>query len=883
MRRLIACCLTLAALGGVVLGQTFHLPRIINGQGLTTTFLFFNNGDAPSTVVVNFKNQDGDAFDIDVPGLTPVVAGSYMLNLDPGQTLITASDGQGALQTGTATVVSTGPLGVSAILSLFSGAVEAGVSSSDALSSFDIPVDSSGNFGTGLAVQNLSGSTTDLTFTLFDTAGAQQGAPVGRSLPGNGALAVFVGGPDGLFQGLSDFRGKLHVASSNDVAALNLRQELTSGVLTTLPVVPSNSSRTGFNLPQIANGGGIKTTFVLFGLGQAAGAQATLTREDGTPMSVGLSTGGNGSQFDFNVPANGAVFVETDNVGATITGAARVTSTAPIGVSAVFSILNGNTLLTEAGIGDSPPFSELTIPVVNEGSFNTGLALFNPAGVASDLELTFFNTNGSGQGLTVQAKIDPFSIAPLNRLARFLTELDESLDGINGMVAITASQPISALNLRQNTSPSTLTTLPAVEGVPPAPSTGGGGGDLLLPKVETVADLTSNQTLDLVLPAAFEISGTASLPGLGSSLQIVEAIRKSDSEIFPGVPNATTGQYRIPVPAGQFDVFFCYTAPFGGFPKLPPSLLRGLGVPLSSAFLEHSVEVTVNGDTTLNLNLPNAAMRTLTGSVTNLGALPPELQMSQGLGLVFTSTNSQASAVLALIQGGNYSANIPDGQYTASMIAGETADPDSAVVLFNIGQVTINGNASANFAVPTLIELSGTVTKASAGALPDGAFVLARDPTSPEATLARCFRARGGGLAIPEANGDYDMVLIRNRQYKINAELPVTSIGTSEEGNLFIPQMDPPSQTFSVDSVRDFAFPLPPAAVTLSGQVRDGNGDPVAGADVDIFCENLQGTANAFFITESKTDGSGNYSVSVLAGFNYRVEASIFPPAPGLP
>ena len=882
MKRIACSWLWLSLFMGFALGQgQFQLPRIVNGDGIQTTFLFFNNGAAPSVVFLSLNDADGSPLAMNIPGLTNLAPGTFTLNLNPGQSLFATSDGQGSLQAGAATVTSTGSLGVSAVISLFGGTTEAGISSSESLSSFCIPVDLSGAFNTGLAVQNLSGSQTTLTFTLFNSNGVQQGAAVTRDLPADGNIALFVGGVGGLFENVSNLQGKLGVTATSNVAALTLRQELTRGVLTTLPVIASGSVQTEFNLPQVANGGGIKTTFVFFGLGQAANAQLTLTQDNGSPFAVGLSNGQNGSQFDLNVPANGALFLETDGLGASaLVGAAQVTSNAPIGVSSIFTIVDvGGNVLTEAGVGDSPALTEFTLPLSNLGVFDTGLALFNPNPATANLQFTFFNPSGVSPS-SLEFKIAPFGLGPINHLAQFLSEMDPSLEGVDGTIAVTSSLPVSALGLRQNTSLFTLTSLPVAEGVPDA---GGGGpppmgGDLLLPRIETVADLTQNRTQDIVLPPAFEISGAVTTPGLGSFVLSVAALGGGES--FGGVFDIVSNRYRIGVPAGSFEVLFCYTAP-------PPvgeaPVILGVGAPQASAFLEHSVDVTVNGDTTRDVVLPNLTLRNFSGVVSNLGELPPELQDEMGLGLIFTSDDSP-SAGLALVQdGGAYSGLVTDGSYTATLFAGDIESVAAVTILFDIGQFTINGDGGVvNLAVPDLVTLSGTVTSPIAGLLPDDTFVAALDATGPLGLLANCIAGQGASVSAPNpASGAYMMPLIRNRSYRVNANLPVTSIGTPDEGSLFIPQLLPAPEQFNLDTLRDFNFPNPPAQVTLSGRVTDSGGNPVADADVEVFSENLQGTPNAFFSAGTDSDASGNYSITVLSGFNYRVEAEKDPAPPG--
>ncbi len=93
---------------------------------------------------------------------------------------------------------------------------------------------------------------------------------------------------------------------------------------------------------------------------------------------MNFSNGQSGSDVQLDLPAGGAVFMETDGQGEIETGAARVTSTVPVGVTAVLRLLDaaGN-VTVEAGVGDSLPLHALTVAVDTTSGFDTGVALFN--------------------------------------------------------------------------------------------------------------------------------------------------------------------------------------------------------------------------------------------------------------------------------------------------------------------------------------------------------------------------------------------------------------------------------------------------------------------------------------------------------------------------
>src|SRR5512144_2454086 len=139
-----------------------------------------------------------------------------------------------------------------------------------------------------------------------------------------------------------------------------------------------------YYLPQVANGnfgsGSYRTTFLFVNNTDSdAGAVLKLTGNNGLPLAMTIGGLGTNDTFSFPVPAGGSRTLRTDGLGDMVTGAATVTATSGIVVSAIFSIYdeNGN-FLTETGVGNSDPVPAFVIPVDTTGLFNTGMALLNP-------------------------------------------------------------------------------------------------------------------------------------------------------------------------------------------------------------------------------------------------------------------------------------------------------------------------------------------------------------------------------------------------------------------------------------------------------------------------------------------------------------------------
>lgn len=113
-------------------------------------------------------------------------------------------------------------------------------------------------------------------------------------------------------------------------------------LLASLSLSQSAFSQSRYYLPQIANGnygtGSYRTTFVLFNNASTpTTATLELTDDEGNPLAV-TTDGKTDSQFVCPLPAGGSKTIQTDGQGNLVTGAARVTATAAIGVSAIFTV-----------------------------------------------------------------------------------------------------------------------------------------------------------------------------------------------------------------------------------------------------------------------------------------------------------------------------------------------------------------------------------------------------------------------------------------------------------------------------------------------------------------------------------------------------------------
>jgi hypothetical protein len=206
------------------------------------------------------------------------------------------------------------------------------------------------------------------------------------------------------------------------------------------------------------------TSFVIVNRSSSpANVNFALTNDDGAPLVTTLSERGTGSSFKFTVAPGGSTFVRTDGTGPLVSGTAVISSDEPVGATGILTVLDvQGQSLAETGLVDSPTLSELTFPVELTDGINAGIAFYNPStSAAVTLNLRLLDENGMVAGMTQR------TLPPNGHTARFASELFSGISDLRGSIAVTATDAIAALALRQNTTTGTpiYTALPVISGV----------------------------------------------------------------------------------------------------------------------------------------------------------------------------------------------------------------------------------------------------------------------------------------------------------------------------------------------------------------------------------------------------------------------------------
>ena len=845
--------------------ETAYLPQLANGTfaggSMRTTFILFNPQcyGWSDFVTLRLTDDAGQPMPVTIPGRgTASQFGPFRIG--GGQTLILQTDGTGTLKTGAAKVErANGYAHVAAIFTLYdpdqSLVTEAGVGAPELLQDFVIPVDATGQFNTGVALFNPGDKDASITFILLRTDGTQA-ATLTQTLKAGEHLAKFVAGQGSLFPAIGSFQGSLSISSTEAISAITLRQNGSPLSNTTLPVVAKTGSIRSFNLPQVANGldqSGLRmrTTFILFNISATtADITVTLLKQNGSAFPVTIPNGvaNNTGTFTRSLPPGGAAFLQTDGSGPLTVGTAQVTSSVPIGVSGIFTLYKGTSFLTEAGVGDSREEYRLNIPVDISPSFDTGVAFFNRRNQPTTITTGLLNSSGQKVAESV-----PIVLPALNQTAKFVSELFPGQGTFQGSLAISASAGVSAITLRQNNSPIAYTTLPAGFRACTDETT---ATAKLAPMTRTSVTATSNTTLDMTLPAAFELSGF-----VRGDVQVVSRVTASTSggQEYWGSINQQGKYYAVHVPAGTYTLKVCCTP---GSATFPGGALR---VPFTDP-----TPVQVDSDTTRDITVPAVTLSTVSGSVSGLNQFPADTEVY----VQMMAGDSRTSSEALVGNDGSYLLQIPNGTYTASLIVLAPSIQQRELDFFNLKSLTVNGNQTSNLTVPAFSIVSGVATRTGATGMPAASSVSFSDNTAPAPGLSCSYVPIWSWGSIATSDGAYTLYVPNGRAQSMTTSFPV-----GEYGFVDFPWPGRQIPALAGNRAENLTVPALPGTVTISGKVTDPETKGVENVHVNASSEHITGAAGLLFESRAAiTDSDGNYTLTVLSGTAYTL--SFTPPEP---
>jgi len=466
------------------LTSTSIFPQIAAGgtnPPYRTSIVGINTGSVAANVSLSLTKSNGNPFPITVlnsaeslpnspsaPQGEPLAAGrtgnSFNFAIPAGGLARYEASASGDTASGYAKLLSSVPVtGTALFKTMNNDAIqsEAGVGLSKPARSFFVYVDNTSSANSGYAVANYGSTPANITLTLRDANGAQKDTATISLNPGN-HKPEFAGtrfsntAPAG-------FEGSIEFASDQPVAAVALRYDNPGqDVFSTIPVLVDEASTTLY-FPQVADGGGYRTNFILVNSSaNPTFAKIEFFQNDGSPLGLPIDKM---VQTSVNVPlfAKGVAHLLTDGTSSgTQVGWVRVTSSEKIGGSAIFQTLSGARITSEAGVSSSPSAVHSTAYVSSIGFTESGLAICNPNSTAVTVTLNLRDTSGQVVATT------SVPLGPLGHVAKFFTQWFPTGYGeFEGTLEVVATGAVSAVALRYDNKddilvPKVFATLPVI-------------------------------------------------------------------------------------------------------------------------------------------------------------------------------------------------------------------------------------------------------------------------------------------------------------------------------------------------------------------------------------------------------------------------------------
>ncbi len=273
-----------------------YFPQFVDGGGYVTALVLLNTsaqtetgtlqtfGDKGAQMVVNQAGgSSGSSFRYSIPP-----GGVYRFQSDGSPTNTAAGWAQLIPDAGSSSPVGAGIFSYNPADVLVT---ESGVPAAAPTSHARIYVDLSGNLDTGLAIVNPQSTPASVTIKAFQSDGLNGAgtSPGPLQLSADGHSAQFA---DQFVTGLpAGFKGVLDISSATPFVALALRSRVNERgdfLLTTFPIADQNQiTNSSIIFPQIADGGGYITQFILLSAGGESSTILKLLNNSGTPWTVG--------------------------------------------------------------------------------------------------------------------------------------------------------------------------------------------------------------------------------------------------------------------------------------------------------------------------------------------------------------------------------------------------------------------------------------------------------------------------------------------------------------------------------------------------------------------------------------------------------------------
>jgi hypothetical protein len=223
--------------------------------------------------------------------------------------------------------------------------------------------------------------------------------------------------------------------------------------------LPASMLSSSAVFPQIAIGGSYRTALVAINpAARDSVAKVILTDSSGATIPAS-SFQRSGSSVTLPLPALGTVRLESEARETTQSGYARLLSSNPGSGSVLFRRMNGDRVVSEAGVGVSKASTSFRIYIDNTNNAFSGYALANPGGASANVRVTLRKPDGSAAGSPQSITLEAG-----HHLAEFAVQrFPAAQAGFEGTVEFASDQPLSAVALRyDNVEQDVFSTIPVL-------------------------------------------------------------------------------------------------------------------------------------------------------------------------------------------------------------------------------------------------------------------------------------------------------------------------------------------------------------------------------------------------------------------------------------
>ncbi len=273
-----------------------YFAQFADGGGYTSSLILLNTSNAAETGILQIFDNHG--LPLSVTPVGGATDSSFDYSIPAGGVYLLRTDGSpvdakvGWIQLipgeGTSTPVGSGVFGYNQANKLVS---ESGVPAALATTHARVYVDLSRNHNTGIAIANLENTAAEIVIEAFERDGVTSVGTSDGPLPlvANGHEAKFA---DEFISGLpAGFTGVLDVSSATPFAALTIRSlnnEDDEFLMTAFPVADvTRPAPSPIVFPQIADGGGYTSEFILISPAGEASTVLRLSDETGASFELG--------------------------------------------------------------------------------------------------------------------------------------------------------------------------------------------------------------------------------------------------------------------------------------------------------------------------------------------------------------------------------------------------------------------------------------------------------------------------------------------------------------------------------------------------------------------------------------------------------------------